>query len=330
VRRSLYLITLGSWLAAPFALGVAHVYGFVNSPQVVVYLLLISTQAPFLIILNESLAPAFVKIHLCKLSRFALLSTICLSLFISCFISLSQLSIIFLTSFEVLFSSFLSVCAALISYKSSLRIVKGITRDHDFSSRYLILFFLGSLPSFVVFVVFLIFALFRDVFSDYFLFFLVPSLLLPNLLHFMIGSFIFSDSFSNVGDNLVGSRLSLRSYLVVIIICVLLPFNIAWGNDLRVYIGSFGSVPWILLFTNMLFTSILVVSKVKFLESIGSESIKLSFDFLMILSFLLLFFLSFYIKFLGFILPYSFLLLILSFLITIFAVNLCRAAVLQK
>jgi hypothetical protein len=285
IRRSLYLITFGSWLASPLALGLAHIEGFSNSKQVLIYFFAIAIQAPYLIILNDSLAPVLLNENNNKSIKLILIASILISLFTASFYSFYHINVLKLTLMQSALSGILLVTSAFISFLSSSLVLKSISTTNSAIVSPLVLTFLGALPSVIVFIVFLFYALFTTSFSDSYLDLLLPGLILPNVVHFIVSRRILKNlpSTTNINSSII--IYDYKKIFFIFIAFIALPININWSNDLREDIGSKGSMGWILLATNMLFTFTLVYLKSDFLmtrKNFNRKSLNINKIFLLI------------------------------------------------
>lgn len=326
VRRSLYLITLGSWLTSPLALALAHFAGFSNSKQVLAYLFILAILAPFLILLNESLAPTLMRRKQDNITSLIPILAILLSLFTTTIVSLTQIKVLNFSMQQAIISAFVAVVSALISYFGSHHILRHVS----FIDKELIsttkLMLIGALPSTVVLGVFSIYALIKDSFFNSPLELLIPALLLPNILQYTFSKKIFINTLViEVDNNSVALPLFNRGLLTILFACVALPFNVTWSNGLREEIGAIGSMGWIILITNMLFSISLVLSKSKFIENdhlgkgkINKINSKKNISIFIILAFLVFFNDSILSRIA---------LLLMSFAITIMLVAQCRSII---
>jgi hypothetical protein len=326
VRRSLYLITLGSWLTSPLALALAQFAGFSNSKQVLAYLFILAIQAPFLILLNESLAPALMRRKQDNITSLIPIVAILLSLFVTTIVSLTQIKVLNFSMQQAIISAFVAVISALISYFSSHHVLKHISLINKGLISITKLTLIGALPSTVVLGVFSIYALIKDSFFNSQLELLIPALLLPNILHYTLSKKIFNNTLVDVTDgNSVALPLFNRGLLIIFFACVALPFNVTWGNALREEIGAIGSMGWIILITNMLFSIALVLSKSKFIENgyLGKEGISKINSKKNIFIFIILVLLAFFNDNIF----SRIALLLISFAITIILVTQCRSII---
>lgn len=154
IHSRIFILAFSSWLSVPLAVLFAEFNHFHDSPQVLIYLYATNIQLPFLLLLNDVLAPTFTLRRVRSVQQFILITVTVVCLFLSMYASLLSIKFVSLSYLEVLFMSFASVAGCLLSFFGVLFIYRKISQEKVSYLDNAGVFVAGMTPGAVVLIIF--------------------------------------------------------------------------------------------------------------------------------------------------------------------------------
>jgi len=268
VTGRLLILALLSWIVAPLPVLIAHLNGFDAGKDVLTFLFATSSQIPFVVVLNEAMAPLLVKSRIKEPRQRYLQLLIAALQFGAVTLSLVQPATVGLSLLHASIVGAASVVGAAISMKSSTRVLRVIVSAPSSKRLSLALAVSGACPGITVVVVFLVYAATgaQATALQELPVITVAALILPNALHLGMSYVLFPDVAAVTRAPAV-RPLDLRSlFSALTCISLLLPLTYV-ANNVKAAVSTLGSPAWILLGVNLLFTLILLFSKAIYLRS---------------------------------------------------------------
>lgn len=274
IGARLAAITFSSWIVSPLALLVAQTQGFIDSKEVIIFLFTIATQAPFLVLLNEAVAPVVAKKNTNMRARLLPVILISAALFSTLIYSLNRIDAIKMKLQDGLVVSAAAALGAMISYASTTHLLKQILSHSGEGMSKKKLFVAGMMPGAITLVVFAIYAIIYQTYSLSPIFLTLMAILLPSVAHFIFTSLCASGGLSYHQEQLSDANI-LQKYKVLgacFLACLFLPCVVYWSNSVREKIAIGGGASWLILLTNLLFSAMLLMTKINFLSTNGVDA----------------------------------------------------------